>query len=270
MEQLKCEECGRTVKANTNRCSYCGCPIEVVLDNTDLATPCPKCGKSVGKEMKYCPHCGEKQNINTKSTLSPDINTDKHENPKPKVKPVTSAKQEEKASSDNLEVPMPPKPKIRKGIIIYTLIITVLVIWLVVIGGLALFASVDTACALVFFLSPIILYAIAYRSALNDYRLAQTDYPRYAMRVIANKKRQEAQRAKEKAELEAEYRAAVASQNSREPWAVRYSTSPCPHCGHYKVRHAKWEDKSISVAFWGAASSAIGKNYKCEHCGRMW
>jgi predicted RNA-binding Zn-ribbon protein involved in translation (DUF1610 family) len=67
-----------------------------------------------------------------------------------------------------------------------------------------------------------------------------------------------------------EYEAAVKSQQATEPWAKRYSTSPCPYCGHYKVRNAKWEDKSLSIAFWGVASSTIGKNYKCEHCNRMW
>lgn len=67
-----------------------------------------------------------------------------------------------------------------------------------------------------------------------------------------------------------EYQQALDSQKSNEPWAVRYSTQPCPYCRHYKVRYAKWEDKQMSVAFWGAASSKIGKLYKCEYCGKMW
>lgn len=75
---------------------------------------------------------------------------------------------------------------------------------------------------------------------------------------------------KEENVIERERIAAIDSQNATEPWAVRYSTSPCPHCGHYKVRNAKWEDKSLSVAFWGIASSKIDNNFKCEHCKRMW
>lgn len=70
--------------------------------------------------------------------------------------------------------------------------------------------------------------------------------------------------------LEAEKRLAIESQNSSVPWAIRYMIEPCPYCGHYKVRYAKWEDKSLSVAFWGIASDKIGKNYKCEYCGKMW
>lgn len=77
-------------------------------------------------------------------------------------------------------------------------------------------------------------------------------------------------RAAELEQIEQERIAAIASQQPGEPWKVRYATSPCPHCGHYKVRNANWEDKRYSVAFWGAASSKIGKQFKCEHCGEMW
>ena len=67
-----------------------------------------------------------------------------------------------------------------------------------------------------------------------------------------------------------QYNQAIQSQQSNTPWTIRYAIYPCPHCGHYKVRCANWEDKRLSVAFWGAASSKIGKTYKCEHCKRMW
>ena len=70
--------------------------------------------------------------------------------------------------------------------------------------------------------------------------------------------------------IDFEYQQAMASQNLTEPWSKRYELSACPHCGHYKVREANWDDKRISVAFWGAASSKIGKSYICDHCGRMW
>lgn len=77
-------------------------------------------------------------------------------------------------------------------------------------------------------------------------------------------------RAAEQKIIEQEYQQAIASQNNDTPWAVRYAIDPCPHCGHYKVRNAKWEDKQLSVAFWGAASGKIGANFKCEHCDEMW
>ena len=77
-------------------------------------------------------------------------------------------------------------------------------------------------------------------------------------------------RAEEASQIEAERQRAIASQESSSPWEVRYAVEPCPYCGHYKVRSAKWEDKQLSVAFWGVASSAIGKEYKCEHCKKMW
>ena len=80
----------------------------------------------------------------------------------------------------------------------------------------------------------------------------------------------ERKRREELEQIEIERKNAIASQNQTEPWAKKYMTSPCPYCGHYKVRWAKWEDKQMSVAFWGGASSKIGTNYKCEHCQRMW
>ena len=55
------------------------------------------------------------------------------------------------------------------------------------------------------------------------------------------------------------------------PWDTKYYNYPCPYCGMYKVRPAKWEDKRLSIAFWGAiASSKTGARYKCESCNRMW
>ncbi len=80
----------------------------------------------------------------------------------------------------------------------------------------------------------------------------------------------EKRRQKEFEQIGKEYEEAVESQKSGAPWAKRYSTHPCPHCGHYKVREATWDDKRYSVAFWGAASSKIGTRYKCDHCGNMW
>lgn len=70
--------------------------------------------------------------------------------------------------------------------------------------------------------------------------------------------------------IEQERQTAIWSNEAGAPWQVRYATYPCPYCGHYKVRSAKWEDKRMSVAFWGAASSKIGTQFKCEHCNRMW
>lgn len=80
----------------------------------------------------------------------------------------------------------------------------------------------------------------------------------------------ERERQQELLQIEREREQAIESQNQTTPWAKKYMTSPCPYCGHYKVRWAKWEDKQMSVAFWGGASSKIGTNYKCEHCGKMW
>lgn len=71
-------------------------------------------------------------------------------------------------------------------------------------------------------------------------------------------------------QIDEEYEEAIASHQAKEPWRILYALEPCPYCGHYKVRNAEWEDKRLSVAFWGIASNKIGKKFKCEKCGKMW
>ena len=75
--------------------------------------------------------------------------------------------------------------------------------------------------------------------------------------------------AKMRRELELEKQFAIESQKNAAPWE-RYYSYPCPYCGHYKVRPSKWDDKRMSVAFWGIHSQKIGKQYKCDYCGSMW
>ncbi len=73
---------------------------------------------------------------------------------------------------------------------------------------------------------------------------------------------------RERQQIEIERLNAIKSQQRNE--RIKYMTTPCPYCGHYKVRYAKWEDKRFSVAFWGVASNKLGKHYKCEYCQKMW
>lgn len=60
------------------------------------------------------------------------------------------------------------------------------------------------------------------------------------------------------------------AQQNRAPWDTQYLNYPCPYCGSYKVRRAKWDDKSWSAAFWGAFSYKLHCNYKCDNCKKMW
>lgn len=171
------------------------------------------------------------------------------------------------------KVRKPPKPKFSKGMAIYLIIMTSFWLFFIIF-----IANVDWATRWESFLKitlklegiPLAIYLFFYLRKWSDYHLAQKNFAEYERKKIAEHDAMvRAQQAKQ-AQLDREYKEAVASKNSTTPWAVRYSTTPCPYCGHYKVRYAKWEDKRMSVAFWGAASSKIGTNYKCEHCGQMW
>ena len=44
----------------------------------------------------------------------------------------------------------------------------------------------------------------------------------------------------------------------------------CPKCGSTDVYGMTWDDKRNDVAFWGGASTKIGKRYHCDHCGFEW
>ena len=55
------------------------------------------------------------------------------------------------------------------------------------------------------------------------------------------------------------------------PWETTYYSFPCPYCGKNMVRPAKWDDKRLSIAFWGALlSPKTGTRYKCDNCKKMW
>ena len=70
--------------------------------------------------------------------------------------------------------------------------------------------------------------------------------------------------------LEAEKRKRTDQMVNKAPWDTQYYNHPCPYCGAYKVRAAKWDDKGFSVAFWGAFSYKLHCHYKCDNCKKMW
>ena len=98
----------------------------------------------------------------------------------------------------------------------------------------------------------------------------RTDIKKYN-EIVSEEERQAQERKRRKVEeIERERLEAEASQSSNVPWEKRFYTHPCPYCGHYKVRPAVWNDKKMSVAFWGVWSPKIGDQFKCEHCSRTW
>jgi len=179
-----------------------------------------------------------------------------------------------------MSIKMPEKPKFSKGLLKYLLIATAIFTILLfgegidmveykIAGYFQLLAIFDGI--------PLIVYLCFFIPAYRRYNLSRTNYEQYAKEEAERLKRasERALQAREEAKkrqecIENERKIAVLSQQNTSPWAVKYSTHPCPHCGHYKVRCAKWEDKKASVAFWGIHSSKLAANYKCECCGKMW
>lgn len=44
----------------------------------------------------------------------------------------------------------------------------------------------------------------------------------------------------------------------------------CPNCNSVNIRKISTLDRATSVAFWGLASSKIGKTMQCDQCGYKW
>ena len=179
-----------------------------------------------------------------------------------------------------MSVNMPQKPKFSKGLLIYLLIATAILTILLFSDGVGMVEyKIEGYVKLlaVFAVIPLAIYLFFFIPQCRKYILAKTNYEKHEKEEEERLKRQYYQRLKDQAaekarqeQIEKERQIAIASQSSTSPWAVKYCTHPCPHCGHYKVRYAKWEDKKASVAFWGIHSSKLGTNFKCEHCGEMW
>lgn len=102
---------------------------------------------------------------------------------------------------------------------------------LMAIGGFVLYAAIS-----------------GYTEDLRLYKLAQTDYDKF---MEENRARW------------AEVNAAIDKNNTEH--LSRIPT--CPICGSKSnVRRLGNLDRTVSTAVWGAASSAIGKQWECTHC----
>ena len=123
-----------------------------------------------------------------------------------------------------------------------------------ILGIIALIATI------IWFCYQLYRYSLSKRNAEKYSEIRNAEYER------ARERREQEQRIIEGERLYAEQ-----MRDEGAPWDRRYYTFPCPYCGHYKVRPANWDDKKVSVAFWGPyASQKLTDHYKCENCKKMW
>ncbi|SNU04572.1 hypothetical protein SAMN06297422_101114 [Lachnospiraceae bacterium] len=168
------------------------------------------------------------------------------------------------------------KPHFNGGFLAYIIIATSVIVFLFLIAPVYILdesAKVGQFLfeELVFVGAPLIYYlGWVYLPAKEKYNLYNTNRDEYNKKVSEEAEARKKAKAAKDAELEAELDYAIQSQKSGAPWE-RYYTFPCPYCGHYKVRPANWDDKKVSVAFWGPIlSQKISDRYKCEYCKKMW
>lgn len=118
-----------------------------------------------------------------------------------------------------------------------------------------------------YFIVVLIASLVCYIYGRADYSEKKNNLYNYYLKTERSDKQYQQNQEKRAEEIRMEKY--LAENKSSESWNP-YIAKPCPHCGHYKVRSATWDDKRMSVAFWGAHSQKIGKRYKCDNCGNMW
>ena len=155
-------------------------------------------------------------------------------------------------------IPMPKKPKFSRKALVYLIIASLFLVVLYLSEPNPDSEQIEAMLGLCGILIgiPFAIFFIIYIEELLEYNSAQSDFEEYKREKIDRYNRIQE-------ELDREYEAAVASQKSTVPWAVRYSTTPCPYCGRFKVRDAKVEDIRLSPF-------TVYANYKCDSCGKLW
>lgn len=58
--------------------------------------------------------------------------------------------------------------------------------------------------------------------------------------------------------------------NDRYRQEIDLAHPKCPRCGCVNTRRIGNINRATSVAFWGLASSKIGKQYECDNCKHKW
>ncbi len=234
MALIKCPECGRE-------------------NVSDTAEACPNCGYGIKKHFEKI-KLEEKKQQETKEKLKKDVKPIKVEN------------------QYVYNIPKPKKPVFSKGFIVYLVVVTIFLLLLFFINPHKAIREIEEFFLWFFTFEgiPLIIYGIPYLRELSDYHLAQNDFEEYKKKIIKERKESLAKALEEEKILKQEKKYAEYSQSSDNAWGTKYFTDPCPHCGHYKVRYAKWEDKQLSVAFWGVASDKIDKDFKCDYCKKIW
>lgn len=60
------------------------------------------------------------------------------------------------------------------------------------------------------------------------------------------------------------------ARNDRYRQEIDLAHPKCPQCGQTDTRRISNINRATSVAFWGLASSKIGKQYECQRCNHKW
>lgn len=263
MALIKCPECGKNnVSSSAESCPDCGYPIKnyvlsqeihdktnqtpsaksttkiennlVVKKENAQTIKCENCGALYPDDMTQCPTCGSSFDI---TDYLEGRNT--YHNKK-QYKTNSNA-----ITSNSKNIIKPQKPQFSKGLIIYSVIATLLFILLFHSKPFAVLLEIFT-----FVLAPLGIYGSSFLKEKQNYDLAERDIEEYHKKMIK----------------ESQEEAAM-----REAKRIRELNAPkCPHCNSSNIERITTMDRGVSIAMVGLASGKIGKQYKCKNCKHMW
>lgn len=210
---------------------------------------CPECGReNISDVAESCPSCGYRVKEHFEKKIA------ERENYESQLKQVIEDKQRELFERQKLEqrinsVPMPKKPVVNKGFIVFVLIAIVFFSWVMlyvpetpnVVGWVMMIC--------IFVVASVIMYCPVYFEQKKRYKFVQENFAEYQRLVI------EEQDARNKR----------AEKERREQKIPR-----CPHCNSSEFEKITTVDRMLSVGMVGLASGKIGKQYKCLKCNHMW
>lgn len=217
---------------------------------------CPECGKeNVSDNADMCPACGYGIKSHFDRIRVEDERREQEKRIDEQIRNMKIAerkKQEERINN----IKKPEKPKFNRVLIIYSLLMSIGVLFLGVIAPIIQNRIRDIdfggTCFMlgIFVILPLICYTLfVYLKKREAYELAEIDFDEYKKQVI-----------KEQDEL-----TRLARQNMPEVIIVK-----CPNCGSTSTKKITTTSRMTSVAMVGIASDKIGKQYECTKCKYKW
>lgn len=221
---------------------------------------CPECGKeNVSDSAEMCPECG--YNVKEHFLKIEQEENEKRIKKELEEKKIQEEKEQKKREKEKEELelskiptPLPPPSKNIARIAIAVIAIGgifLTIASLFLVSEPSIFGAIVTLVVTIFL---ICFMKGRYDSYVKEYEKAMRDIDKY--------KRDELRRKKEEEKRSREHQERLMDEILSKKDKVK-----CPYCGSYNISKIGNISRGVSVGMLGLASSKIGKQWHCDHCG---